>query len=123
MADKDIENNDLALFFDAAKEMPPTPPNGLMRRVLDDAIATQPDVVALRRPPLLIRRWHEFARAVGGWPAMAGFATATVAGVWLGVMPPAVLPDATSAYLDLGDNSYLVDAAPDLGFDFFEEAL
>lgn len=123
MADKEFENNDLTVFFDAAKDLPLTPPNALMARVLEDAIAAQPVAVSPRARPLLARRWREFTRAVGGWPAMAGLATATVAGVWLGVAPPAVLPDATNAYLDLGGSSYLVDAASDLGFDLVEEAL
>ncbi len=123
MTDKDFETDDLSLYFDAAKEVPPTPPNALMRRVLDDALAAQPGEVRTSRQSFWVRRWQEFAGAVGGWPAMAGLATATVAGVWLGVAPPAILPDATGAYLATDANTYLVDVAPDLGFDLFEEAL
>lgn len=115
MTDKTTENDDLALFFEAAKGAPPPPPDALMTRVLADAMVTQP-----RARPGFSELWREFARTVGGWPAMAGLATATVAGVWLGVAPPAVLPE---TYLSLGESSYLVDTAPDLGFDLFEEAL
>ena len=123
MTDKDFETTDLSRFFEAAKQAPPTPPKALMHRVLEDARVVQPQGIRAPRQSLLVRRWREFAGAVGGWPAMAGLATATVAGVWLGVMPPAALPDATGAYLDLGGSSYLVDTAPDLGFDLVEEAL
>ena len=53
---------------------------------------------------------------------MAGLATAAVAGVWLGAFPPGVLPEATNSFL-AGEDIYLVDTAPGLGFDGLEEAL
>lgn len=51
---------------------------------------------------------------IGGWPAMAGLATATVAGVWIGVTPPAIISESLGSLsggaTTVGD-SYLVDTA------------
>ena len=124
MAENDSENKELYGFFDAAKATPPAPSDALMARVLQDAVAAQPIPDApLRARVSASSLWRDFLRAVGGWPAMAGLASAAVAGLWLGVAPPAALPGAATAYLSLGVDSYLVDAAPSLGFDLLEEAL
>ncbi len=123
MTNKDIENNKLDNFFHAEKSDPATPSNALMARVLADAEAEQARFAPVVRARVTPGRWQEFLRALGGWPAMAGLATATVAGVWLGVSPPGILPDATGAYLSLDGSGYAIDAAPGLGFDLIEEAL
>ncbi|MEO3415406.1 hypothetical protein AAFO92_12180 [Roseovarius sp. CAU 1744] len=123
MAEKDTENKMLESYFQAANEVAPEPSGRLMSRVLEDALAAQPASEALRSAPVVGGLWRDFLRAVGGWPAMAGLVSATVAGLWLGIAPPAALPGATIAYLGLDDASYPVDAAPGLGFDLSEEAL
>lgn len=123
MAEKECENNILDEYFKVARHRPPTPPNALMARVLADAVAAQDASERPRGARAPSRPWRDFLRVVGGWPAMAGLASAAVAGLWLGIAPPAALPDAANAYLGLGDAGYLVDAPPGFGFDLLEEAL
>lgn len=59
--------------------------------------------------------------AIGGWPAMAGLATAGVAGLWIGIAPPAALADVAGtltqgvagfAANSASDDLYLVDPVP-----------
>lgn len=36
---------------------------------------------------------------IGGWPSFSGLAAATVAGLWIGVSPPAAISDISAGYL------------------------
>lgn len=69
----------------AAKDAPV--PDGLMARVLDDALAAQP-VPAAASPSL----WRRAQDALGGWQGIGGLAMATCAGLWIGLSPPDYLP-------------------------------
>ena len=53
-----------------------------MARVAADAARAVP------KPPSAIRTRPGFLASLGGWPALAGFATATLAGVWIGAAAP-----------------------------------
>ena len=70
---------DLEAAFDAARAAPAPLPDGLAARIVADAIAHQP------RKPLPAR----ILAALGGPAGVGGLVTATVAGFWLGVAPPA----------------------------------
>ena len=84
---------DLDIFFDAARSAQPEPSPELMARVLDDALAMQP-LAARPAPCVPTRSWlGTLLDTLGGWPAAASLATATLAGVWIGISPP----DAVSA--------------------------
>ena len=89
MTDKDPQKDPLEGFFDAARATAPQPSEDLMARVLADANALQPQAAPLasvvKRPGWL--------SALGGWPALAGLATATVAGVVIGVTDPTSVGD------------------------------
>jgi len=104
-----------ALFADA-RNAPPEMPEGLAARILADADAVQDSWAAPAPAPAARPGW--FARTfsgIGGWPALAGFATATVAGVWIGMSPPATLAEQASYYTSGGtaaDDLYLVDVMP-----------
>jgi hypothetical protein len=78
MTMKHNEDHDLEAFFDAARAAPPQMPSGLMARIVADAAVHQ------RPPPL----WRRTMAALGGPVAMGGLVTATVAGFWLGLVPP-----------------------------------
>ena len=91
-----------------------------MARVLADAQATQAGHAPVPQRKQASSYWQDFLRAIGGWPAMAGLATATVAGVWLGVSPPGVLPEATQTYF--GTSGVVIDADIGLGLDLTEGA-
>jgi hypothetical protein len=98
----------LEAFFEAARKAAPEPSAALLARVLADAEA---ELAARARPamPAVPRRpghWLNFVRGLGGWPALAGMATAAVAGVWLGFATPdslntlsggLLLPDSAAA--------------------------
>jgi len=50
--------------------------------------------------------------AIGGWPAVGGLATASAAGLWIGLAPPSFIPDPVAlagidlSASDLPDDSY-----------------
>ncbi|MFQ1701759.1 hypothetical protein ACJ5NV_14320 [Loktanella agnita] len=71
-------------LFDTARRLAPPVSDDLMTRVLADAVVDRaPAQVA--RPCL----WARLSDMLGGWPALGGLATATIAGVWVGIAPPA----------------------------------
>ncbi len=125
MSKKDNFDKELSGLFEVSRYIPPTPSDSLLARVMADATAVQagfaPAPVAAR--PRGMGLWRELLRALGGWPAMGGLATAAVAGVWLGAFPPSFLPDATDAYIELTEGAYLIDTTPVLAFDLSGETL
>ncbi len=70
-------------IFAEARAVAPTPSDDLMARVLPDATSPQP----VSAPPRRMRLWE----MIGGWPALGALVTATVAGVWVGIAPPATV--------------------------------
>ena len=113
----------LETYFEAARSEIAAPSVGLMARVLSDAHAVQagllvlPDQTTTRRA-----RLHQAFRALVGWPAVTGLATATVAGVWIGVKhPDAVTP--YTAFLQQDAALYQVDLPVGAGFDVDEGSL
>jgi hypothetical protein len=67
-----------------------SPSDDLMARVLGDAAIVQEQLAAVptRKP---VSMWVQFGQLIGGWPALGGLAAAGVAGLWIGVAPPANL--------------------------------
>lgn len=111
----DRTDPELEPFLAAARARPAQPSEALMARVLAQARAHQP-VPARAAPRLSLRR---MLRDLGGWPAMAGLAAATVAGLGVGLAAGLAVPDLIPG-LSAADESYLVDLAPDpvlLAFD------
>lgn len=70
-------DDDLDDLFAAARRAHPQPDAALMGRLAADAERYRPG-----------GRWNGFWKAVGGWPAAAGFAAVALAGVWLGIATP-----------------------------------
>lgn len=94
MADTEKALQDLEDLFAAARAEPPAVPEYLHAAILADAAreqpGAQPDVPARpARQPL----WQQLIEAIGGWPALGGLAAASAAGLWLGLAPPAFVPD------------------------------
>lgn len=84
-----MPTDDLDHLFATARQHRPQPSDGLMNRVLADALALQPHPLAAPpapapRPGLLAR----LAAAFGGAPALAGICAAAVAGLMLGYFSP-----------------------------------
>lgn len=83
--DKDMDALD-DLFAQARADQP-APSDALLARIAADAVTWQPDPAPAPRRSLLA----EFFETLGGWPALGGLATATVAGVYLGFVQPELL--------------------------------
>lgn len=111
--DADLE---LDALFAQARGRTADPSPDFMERVLRDALAAQPTpgpvAVPMKRPSKL----RQFLSAVGGWPAVAGLATAGVAGLWIGISPPAAVATTAETFLGAESDLYLVDLMP--GYDF-----
>jgi len=93
-------DDDLELFFEVARGAVPVPEAPLVARVLADAEAA-------RSSPRV--RWRGWVQELGGWPAMAGLSTATLAGIWIGIAPPGEV--VMGGFLGL-DADYVIDAGP-----------
>ncbi len=103
---REKDNGDTLLegFFEAGRKDAPAVPADLMERVFGDALAEMPAPPAAARPGPLAR----FSEAIGGWPSMAGLATAAVAGLWIGYAQPVGLEilaggEETALAFELGD--------------------
>jgi len=113
--DKTIPTDaELDALFAAAVRDAPTPSGDLLQRIVADA-----DMVSAARqaPPLRVRRGlvDRLMAALGGWPAVAGLATATVVGIWIGYASPDALNGLTGG--PLADGTYeLGDLIP--AFDY-----
>lgn len=85
------------LLADARDDVPDLPP-ALAARILADARAHQPS-------PARGAGWRPWGivGALGGWPAMAGLAAASMAGVWIGVAQPDLVLGPSDAMFDLTD--------------------
>lgn len=103
-------NGRLDAFLDAARAHPPAPSEAFLARVAADAamvdaararsaLATG-QAAATVAAPAPRRGLQDILRAIGGWPALAGLATATVAGLWIGYAAP-----------DLGGLALVADSA------------
>jgi len=119
--DKTKHDDDLEAFFDAAQDMTPPVSEGLMARVLDDALAVQAEGERQQTRRSQDRPFTGILSALGGWPAMAGLATAAVAGLWIGFSPALGVGEAMASALGSdGADLYLVDFST--GFEIaFEE--
>jgi hypothetical protein len=113
MTDKTPDDSGIEIFFEAARAAPEPASPALMARILADAEAVQ---AASRKTPAPRRAGlvEYLYRLLGGWPAMAGLATAAVAGLWLGASLPTGL-------LAANELDYVLDMAPGLAFDLAAE--
>ncbi|KJZ20922.1 hypothetical protein [Loktanella sp. S4079] len=82
-------------IFAQARSIAPRPSDDLMARVLAEAVIPQAPVTARVAPRSLTERVMDL---LGGWPAVSGLVTATCAGIWFGVAPPAAVQDYAAAY-------------------------
>ena len=81
-------------IFAQVRTVAPTPSDDLMARVLAGAVTPTPQMNTA--PPLSLGK--RLLDLLGGWPAVSGLVTATCAGVWIGVAPPASIQDYTATY-------------------------
>ena len=113
------EDDLLSGVFDAAQRDAQVPLSAdLEARILMQAAQVQAGLAHQRKAGGVMARARRIWAELGGWPATAGLAAATVAGLWLGIASPTALDTVwsgvglTSAGFDGGFPDY--DA-------FFEE--
>lgn len=85
---RDDDDAMLESYFTAARKAAPEPPADLLTRV---AAAAEAGMVPEPAPAPQPRGLKALVAGIGGWPALAGLATATAAGVYLGVLAPQTL--------------------------------
>ena len=82
----------LEAAFAQARTPDMMPSDAVLDRIMMDA-----DSVLAEAVPVPKRSKQGFGamilEAIGGWTAFGGLATATVAGLWIGISPPAALTD------------------------------
>lgn len=86
MTKRDLTDAELDTLFAAARRGTPEPDPAFLSRLADAAeqsVAPQP----VPRPAQANVLVH-LRQLLGGWTGLAGLATATVAGFWIGVAPP-----------------------------------
>ncbi len=116
MADgKRLNDEELEKLLAEAGREAPLPSGQLLERIMADAeaVAARAEAPAPPSVPPAARHGGRAGRllaALGGWPALAGLATAAVAGVWLGLAPPPGLEAISrGAQLPLGGGDYGVE--------------
>ncbi|SLN56884.1 hypothetical protein PSA7680_02962 [Pseudoruegeria aquimaris] len=106
-------DDELDLFFGAARAADAVPTTDLLMRIAADADAEADARAAEARAaaPRAPRRgvWAGLLAAVGGWPALAGVMTASAAGFWIGFSAPEPFADGVSW---LNDTAYVSDYLP-----------
>ncbi|MBW6505840.1 MAG: dihydroorotate dehydrogenase [Rhodobacteraceae bacterium] len=126
MADRKFAPQDLdVLFAQACSEVPDLPP-GLLARVLADAdaeLAARSRAAPAPRPVLRLGIMAELLALLGGWRAVSGLATATVAGVWIGFSGLSGLPDAATALFGMAATETLASVNLLPGDDVFALAM
>ncbi|MFK7938821.1 MAG: hypothetical protein AB8B82_05540 [Roseovarius sp.] len=115
----------LEALFESARTHAPAPSAALMARVSTDAHAQQgaatahPVPVPVSAPGL----WSQIWQGLGGWPAVSGLATATCAGIWLGVYPPQTMAGMTEGLFGVDPVSPLIDMSFEGVFDLAQEGV
>lgn len=103
-------------LFAQARAQAPQPDDALMARVLADAAEQSAPVSSPVSSPIHQPGfWARLSDALGGWPALGGLAAATVAGVWVGIAPPAGVEDLAASLI--GDTVSVTLLSPDTIFD------
>lgn len=102
-SDKNTTDTELETLFAAARSAPPPVPDALMASILADAGQMQPAQPAQGG----VFSW---LRALGGGPGVGGLVFATCVGFWIGVAPPANLPDLAGQLLNLQSSTDIDDS-------------
>lgn len=90
----DPKSNMLDDLFAEARELAPKPSAALVARVLADAESPR-TATPIRKRGLMERMFD----MIGGWPAAGGLLAATIAGLWIGVAPPASVEDFSASLM------------------------
>lgn len=92
-----MTNSDLDDLFSTVRQQPATVSDGLMARVLEDALAYQPAPAVMAKRKRSQGFFQGLFAAIGGAGGLAGLSTAAIAGVWFGFAQPAALTTVTDS--------------------------
>lgn len=125
MTDKhEFTEDGLETLFAAERAQSPVPSADLLGRIMADAqTQAQTQAQAQAGPVATAPQRGVFAnllQPIGGWPSLAGMATAGVVGVWIGFSQPAGLDMVAEQLMGTADSDYLVDLVPAFNTDFEE---
>ncbi|MDA5094115.1 hypothetical protein O2N63_08430 [Aliiroseovarius sp. KMU-50] len=128
--DKDILDDakldtELEAFFEAGCAASPVPSDALMAAIVEDAQTHQPTSQTVAAPAQRRSFWREFLSQIGGWPSVAGMATATIAGVWIGFADPVQLETWSGGVVLSGnyDGAETIYSTEDLAPSYFGTSL
>jgi hypothetical protein len=100
----DMQDDDLDQLLAVAASRPAVPSDALMKRVLADAIALQPNPLIMNPRTVTQPGWFaRLAGVFGGAPALAGLGTAAVFGLALGYLSPTTLDYLTGTSADTAE--------------------
>lgn len=110
-----LNEAELEDLFAAARGASEVPGDALMERIMRDSVGEMPRPEAGTVQPR--GRLSNALRLIGGWPAAAGLAAATIAGVSIGFGTPEVLDTLSGGYFlaDGGATYDLDDLLPSYG--------
>lgn len=124
MADKTpMSETEFDALFDAARAQDRVPSGDLVARILADAdsVAAVAEAKAVVTKPGTRPGWLAgLVAAIGGWPAVAGLATAAVTGVAIGVASPDTIDSWTGGTVTAALGYEVNDLIPSVG-DLLEE--
>ncbi|MFV2033954.1 MAG: hypothetical protein ACC631_02360, partial [Halocynthiibacter sp.] len=113
MAEKMDPAAELEALFDIARRSAAEPSKELLAQVYETAVITQnqpePSATRVRRKNRVLAA---LSGAVGGWPAVAGMASAVLVGVWIGISPPDGLQNIRNAVFTSEADLYLARTLP-----------
>lgn len=113
MTDEKAKGLALDDFFAAARSDLPEPSGVFLARVLEDAEAVQAGFAAVPTAPPRAGLFARFADLVGGWPALGGMVTATLAGAWIGFVGVDRIDTISGAYFASAETLGTVNLLPD----------
>lgn len=100
MADRNMSRDPLEAFFAASRKAAPQPSEALIARIVADAGAEfAARQTTFSRPSPRAGLGQMLLGVLGGWRAVGGLATATMAGLWIGFAGADRLGDVASGYL------------------------
>lgn len=116
MTDK-LENDktELDAAFAQMRQNAPVASEALLARVMADAETVIEERNRNVENPRKSRSlWAEIGAAIGGWTAVAGLGTATIAGVWIGFVQPESFSPVSDMFISEITTSSLDDFMPGL---------
>ena len=107
----DLAETELDKLLSAAASSAPEPSEALLARIMADADSVLAEHRAVEgSAPGRARGWFGgFVDVIGGWPAIAGLATAMVAGIWIGYAQPGYVSGIADEALTVGTSYDLGD--------------